>query len=92
MNVHVQLFSVLRDCLPASNKGQADISMPDNSAPRLSDLIVQLGIDRALNSDANTFVDETAWQVIVNGRFESDMTCPLKDGDSVQIFPPIAGG
>lgn len=91
MQIHVQLFSILRDCLPpGTERGQATLSLPRGT--RLADLVAHLGLDRRLGAVASKFTAETAWQVIVNGRSELEMERSLQDGDQVQIFPPMAGG
>jgi hypothetical protein len=51
MQIKVQLFSNLRDCLPAGAKhGQATICLPNRAT--LADLITHPGIDRRLGTDA----------------------------------------
>ena len=91
MQIHVQLFSILRDCLPPSaERGKATIDMPKGAT--LGDLVVHLGIDQYLGFSAADMSARAGWQVMVSGRYEPDMTRVLEDGDEVQIFPPIAGG
>jgi molybdopterin converting factor small subunit len=91
MQIHVQLFSILRDCLPpGSERGQATVSLPDGAT--LADLASHLGIDRYLGCDAAELTATASWQVLVLGQFELDMDRVLQDGDEVRIFPPISGG
>jgi molybdopterin converting factor small subunit len=91
MQIHVQLFSILRDCLPpGSERGQATVSLPDGAT--LADLASHLGIDRYLGCDAAELTATASWQVLVLGQFELDMGRVLQDGDEVRIFPPISGG
>ncbi len=91
MKVQVQLFSILRDCLPVDAvRGCASLELAEGA--RLTDLIVELGIDRRLGHAAASLSTDAGWQVLVNGQFECDMSRPLAQGDQVQIFPPVAGG
>ncbi len=91
MQIHVQLFSILRDCLPPGTKrGQASLELPPGST--LADLIVHLGVDRRLGHAADEVVSRAGWQVMVAGKYEPDMGRVLQDGDEVRIFPPVAGG
>jgi len=91
MQIHVQLFSILRDCLPpGSERGQASVSLPKGAT--LADLATHLGIDRHLGYKAAELTSRASWQVLVSGQFELDMGRVLQDGDEVRIFPPISGG
>lgn len=96
MQVHVQLFSILRDCLPpdakaqGSSRGQGTLALAKGST--LTDLITHLGIDRFLGYDAAELTSRASWQVMVSGQFEVDMERVLRDGDEVSIFPPASGG
>jgi molybdopterin converting factor small subunit len=91
IQVHVQPFSILRDCLPpGSERGQATVSLPEGAT--LADLATHLGIDRYLGCDAAELTATASWQVLVSGQFELDMRLALQDGDKVRIFPPISGG
>lgn len=91
MQVHVQLFSILRKCLPPdAERGHATITLPKGAT--LADLVTHLGIDRCLGYGAAELTSRASWQVLVSNQFELDMGRVLQDGDEVRIFPPIAGG
>jgi molybdopterin converting factor small subunit len=93
MQVVVQLFSVLKECLPSTaRRGQVTISLLENDELTLEKLIAKLGLDRRLGVSADNFAVLSAWQVLVNGHSQVDMSLHLRDGDLVQIFPPMAGG
>jgi hypothetical protein len=68
MQIHVQLFSILRDCLPAgSERGQATVNLPEGAT--LADLVSRLGIDRHLGCNAAELTATASWQVLVSGQF-----------------------
>jgi molybdopterin converting factor small subunit len=94
MQVQVQLFSILRDCIPPDaggpGPGQATVSLPDGAS--LADLITRLGIDRRLGYPPGEVVSRAGWQVIVSGKYEPDMNRTLEEGDEIRVFPPVAGG
>lgn len=91
MEVKVKLFSILKECLPPDAKrGEVNITLSDEAT--LVDLITHLGIDTWLGYDALDVPGKAGWQVVVSGKYESDMTRKLQDGETVLIFPPIAGG
>jgi molybdopterin converting factor small subunit len=96
MQIDVQLFSILRDCLPPDagasgpSRGRATITLPEDAT--LADLVSHLGIDRYLGCAAAKLTSSASWQVLVSGQFELDMERTLQDGDEVRIFPPISGG
>ncbi len=91
MQVHIQLFSILRDCLPPEARREGGmISLPDGAT--LADLIIHLNIDKRLHFSPHDIITRAAWQVRVNQEFEANAGRPLQQGDRVQIFPPIAGG
>lgn len=94
MQIDIQLFSILRDCLPPEAErahGQSyAVTLPDGAT--LADLVTHLGIDRRLGCSATEIEAKAGWQVLVSGKYERDMMRRLQDGDQVRIFPPVAGG
>jgi molybdopterin converting factor small subunit len=91
MNIDVQLFSILRECLPPdADRGRAIITLPHGAS--VADLISHLGIDRQLGFEPSEIASKAGWQVMISGSYEPDMGRTLQDGDQVRIFPPMAGG
>ena len=91
MQIEVELFSILRRCLPPEIKrGRLAVPLPESAT--LRDLVSHLRLDTCLGTTANGFAAETAWQILVNGAFESNIARVLQDGDEIQIFPPMVGG
>jgi molybdopterin converting factor small subunit len=91
MQVVVQVFSFLRDCLPAgAERGRVSVELTEGAT--LQDLITHLDLNRCL-SDGRRLEDELeSWQVSVNGEFTFDLKQELRPGDQVLIFPHLAGG
>ncbi len=84
MEIRVRLFASLRDCLPAELRGVTAIELAEGAT--LVDVIEHFSIERRL-----------AQMVLVNGiqisrRWEERVGRKLEDGDTVSIFPPVAGG
>lgn len=84
MEIHVRLFAGLRDCLPKEVRGAATIELAQGAS--VVDVIEHFDIERRL-----------AQMVLVNGiqisrKFEEREARQLTDGDTVSIFPPVAGG
>jgi sulfur carrier protein ThiS len=79
MYVTVQLHTVLRNKLEASNKRTFEHKLPENS--RVAELLHSLKID----------LPEEALLIVINGKIASFETI-LKDGDKIDIIPAIAGG
>lgn len=84
MKVEVRLFASLREKLPGSLRGRATLELPDEAS--LLDLLDALEIEPRM-----------AQMVLVNGaQAPRDPAARaglrLAAGDSVSIFPPLAGG
>ena len=84
MRIHVRLFASLRDRLPKADRGRREVELDDRTS--VADLIEWLEIPDAL-----------AQIVLVDGlqeprSREERARRILKDGQTVSIFPPIAGG
>ena len=84
MRVHVRLFASLRDRLPAADRGRCEVELPDGAT--LADLIDHFQIP-----------DPLAQMVLVDGqqapRKQGERAArPLRDGETVSIFPPVSGG
>ena len=84
MQVHVQLFSILRDCLTpdaaalSSSGGMATISLPERAT--LADLVGHLRIDRYLGYKASTdFQSQLA----------GDGVGPVRAGDPFREEPSV---
>ena len=77
LEIHLQLYSVLREKLPAESNGRAVLQMKDDAS--LADLLDELDITRKV-------------VVSVNDAHESDMSRQLQDGDEVKIFSSVSGG
>ncbi len=77
MEVHLQLYSILREKLPPEAKGRAVMQMNEDAS--LTDLLEELGITRRV-------------VISVNGAHEADRSRRLQDGDEVKIFSSISGG
>lgn len=83
MKVKVKLFAMLRDCSPGSAvNGCVDLEVPEATTPH--QIIDELKIPRDLTH-----------LVLVNGVYldpaQRDQAS-LKNGDTLAIWPPIAGG
>ena len=79
MKVEVRLFSTLAAHLPVGGEGNtAIIEVPQGST--VDQVTRRLGIP-----------DEMPRILLVNGR-DADPADPLHEGDSLSVFPPLAGG
>ena len=79
MQIHVHLFSILREHLPpGGERGRATVTLPEGAT--VADLIAHLGITRRVRL------------VVVNGEIEENRRRPLRDGDAVKLFPTVVGG
>ena len=79
MDIEVKLFATLRDYLP---KGSSRFSckMEVDGRTRVQDILERLKIP-----------EEIPKIILING-VHGKKDQPLKDGDVVSIFPPVAGG
>jgi len=84
MRIQVRLFASLRDRLPKADRGRSEVELDDQAS--VADLIEWLEIPDAL-----------AQIVLVDGlqeprSREERARRILEDGQTVSIFPPVAGG
>jgi molybdopterin synthase sulfur carrier subunit len=80
MNIEVRLFAQLRKYLPrGSRQGSTRVDMPDGAT--ISDALAALGIPAG-----------AAHMTLVNGSHEANLRQQLKDGCTLSVFPPMAGG
>ena len=77
MEVHLQLYSILREKLPPEAKGRAVLQVEERTT--LADILGRLDINRRV-------------VVSVNGVHESDHSREVQDGDEVKIFSAVGGG
>ena len=77
LEIHLQLDSILREKLPAEEKGRTILKLDEGAT--LTDLLKQLGIKRRV-------------VISVNDVQESDRSVQLTDGDEVKIFSSVSGG
>lgn len=80
MHIEVKLFATLRKNLPPGSSGSR-AQMTLDGGTTLQSLIDQLKIPV-----------ELAQMVLVNGEQTREFDRQLQDGDTVSIFPPVAGG
>jgi molybdopterin synthase sulfur carrier subunit len=84
MRIYVRLFASLRDRFPSGDRGRGEIELDDGTS--LTGLIERLEIP-----------DPLAQMVLVDGlqeprSREERARRILEDGQTVSIFPPVAGG
>jgi molybdopterin converting factor small subunit len=84
MRIRVRLFASLRDRFPSDDRGRGEVEL--NEGATLADLIERLEIPNPL-----------AQMVLIDGlqepkSREERASRTLEDGQTVSIFPPIAGG
>ncbi len=80
MRIELRLFASLRKKLPpGSPRGKCDLELPDNAT--VAAVLTHMDIPFA-----------SAQMVLVNGEHDRDFDRPLRDGDVLSIFPPVAGG
>ena len=77
MDIHLQLYSILREKLPSDAKGRTVMQLDEGAT--LADLLDELGINLKV-------------VISVNGDHEPDKSRQLRDGDHVRIFSAISGG
>ena len=77
MEIHLQLYSVLREKLPSDAKGRTVMQLDEGAT--LADLLNELGINLKV-------------VISVNGDHEPDKSLQLRNGDHVRIFSAISGG
>jgi len=77
LEIHLQLYSILREKLPPESNGLAVLQLNDGAS--LQGLLDELDITRKV-------------VISVNDDHESDMSRRLQDGDRVKIFSSISGG
>ncbi|HEY62137.1 MAG TPA: MoaD/ThiS family protein [Anaerolineae bacterium] len=91
MKVQVQLFSNLRDCLPqGSEVGKVVLDIPEGTT--LGRFLESLDLDQCMTGRINFLENINAWQIRVNDKFTNDLDLILQSGDSVIVFPHMAGG
>jgi len=77
LKINLQLYSILREKLPANAKGRAVMHFDEGAT--LADLLSELDIQRKV-------------VISVNGIHETNKAYQLQDGDKVRIFSSISGG
>ena len=77
MEIHLQLYSILREKLPKEAKGRGVLHLDDGAT--LADILQELDITRRV-------------VISVNGAHETDFSRKMFDGDEVKIFSSISGG
>jgi molybdopterin converting factor small subunit len=77
LEVRVQLYSILREKLPAEARGHTTLQLEMGTT--VADIIELFEIERRV-------------VVGVNGAHERDHSRPVQDGDEVKIFSAVSGG
>ena len=77
MEVHLQLYSILREKLPPESQGITIMQLEEGAT--LADILKELGIERKV-------------VISVNGVHETDKSRQLQDGDEVKLFSSVSGG
>ena len=77
MEIHLQLYSILREKLPIDAKGGTVMQLDEGAT--LVDLINELDIKLKVI-------------ISVNGDHEPDKSRQLREGDHVKIFSSVSGG
>jgi sulfur carrier protein len=79
MKVQIKLFATLRDYLPEGSDKRS-CQMEFDTEPRVIDIFGQLNLP-----------EDIPKIILING-IQSDQDQRLKDGDTLSVFPPVAGG
>ncbi len=77
MEVSVQLYSILREKLPAEARGHTTLQLELGTT--LADILELLEINRRV-------------VIGVNGAYEREHSRPIQEGDEVKIFSAISAG
>ncbi|MEK6222626.1 MAG: MoaD/ThiS family protein [Chloroflexota bacterium] len=77
MRIQVKLYGILRDQLPAAQKGETELELPEGAD--IQSLLNQLKISRRV-------------EVAINEDIETEYVHVLKEGDQVHIFTAVGGG
>lgn len=77
MIVHLQLYSILRDKLPAEAKGCTVLHVDEGTT--LADILKMLDIKRKV-------------VISLNDIHQSDHSHEIHDGDEIKIFSAVSGG
>ena len=77
MEIHLQLYSILREHFHKDTGGVAVLQLDEGAT--LSDLLAALNINRKV-------------VISINNLHEVDVSRILRDGDEVKIFSSVSGG
>jgi thiamine biosynthesis protein ThiS len=77
LEIHVQLYSILREKLPPEARGRATLQLDEGTT--LADILETLDIRRRV-------------VIGLNGEYERDHTRRVQDGDELKIFSVVSGG
>ncbi len=77
LEVHVQLYSILREKLPSEARGSATLQLDVGTT--VADIVELFEIKRSV-------------VIGVNGDYERDHSRPVQHGDKVTIFSAVSGG
>ena len=78
MKIKVKLFATFRKYVPEKGSGVSEIELPEDS--RVGDVV-----------DIFNIPEDIPRIVLVNG-IRKDAGDVVSDGDTISIFPPVAGG
>jgi thiamine biosynthesis protein ThiS len=77
LEVNIQLYSILREKLPADARGRTTLKL--EAGTTLADVLDMLEIKRRV-------------VIGVNGEYEREHSRPVQDGDKLSIFSVVSGG